>query len=62
MKNRTTSTKIFAPWNTNSTEVELFSRSAIPLGEALFIRFPRYKFEENFAILVKILMIWFALC
>ncbi len=29
-----------APWNTDSTEVKSFTRSAIPQGETSFIRFP----------------------
>ena len=33
----------FAPWNTGSTEVELFARSAIPQGESSSIRLPKCK-------------------
>ncbi len=33
----------FAPWNTDSTEIELFAQSAIPRGELSFIRsFPLF--------------------
>ena len=36
-----------APWNTYSTKIELFARSAIPWGKSLFIRFPKPKFICN---------------
>jgi len=35
----------FAPWNTYSTKIELFARSAIPQGEFSVIRFPKRKFK-----------------
>ena len=38
----------FAPWNTDSTKVELFARSAIPPGESLFIRSLNPNSTENF--------------
>jgi len=39
-----------APWNTDSTKIELFARSAIPQGESSFIRFPKPKFNGKFQI------------
>ena len=36
-----------APWNTYSTKIELFARSAIPWGKSPFIRFPKPKFICN---------------
>ncbi len=39
-----------APWNTDSTKIELFARSAIPQGESSFIRFLKPKFNVKFQI------------
>ncbi len=39
-----------APWNIDSTKIELFVRSAIPQGELSFIRFPKPKFNGKFQI------------
>ncbi len=39
-----------APWNTDSTKIELFAISAIPRGESSFIRFSKLKFHGKFQI------------
>ncbi len=38
------------PWNTDSTKIELFARSAISRGKSSFIGFPKPKFNGKFQI------------
>ncbi len=39
-----------APWNTHSTEAELFAQSAIPQGEVSFFSFCNLNWDRNFQI------------
>ncbi len=48
----------FASWNTDSTKIELFARSAIPQGESSFIRFPKPKFNVKFQICLVRILLW----